>query len=67
VLLTSLVVVSCLGGRPRIKHPEVPREVTSLVLVGQFSIPPLGRFPPVVGLLFGGISGLTTRDEGRES
>jgi glycerophosphoryl diester phosphodiesterase len=40
--------------------------VTRLVLVGQFSIPPLGRFPPVVGLPFGGISGLTTRDEGRE-
>lgn len=40
--------------------------MTSLVLVGQFGIPALGRFPPVVGLQFGGISGLTTRNGGRE-
>lgn len=40
--------------------------MTTLTLVGQFSIPALGRFPPVVGLPFGGISGLTTRDAGRE-
>jgi 3-phytase len=65
VLLTSLAAVSCLGLRPKIHHPEVPREVTTLTLAGQFSIPALGRFPPVSGLPFGGISGLTTRDEGR--
>ena len=34
--------------------------------MGQFSFPSLGRFPPVIGLPFGGISGLATRDEGRE-
>ena len=28
-------------------------------------MPSGGRFPPVVGLPFGGVSGLTTRDEGR--
>ena len=39
--------------------------MTTLSLAGQFSIPALGRFPPVMGLPFGGISGLTTRDEGR--
>jgi 3-phytase/alkaline phosphatase D len=38
----------------------------TLTLVGQFSIPALGRFPPVVGLPFGGISSLTARDDGRE-
>ncbi len=65
-VLTSLVAASCLGAPPRIKHPELPRNVTTLTLVGQFSIPSLGRFPPVMGLPFGGISGLTTRDEGRE-
>jgi len=43
----------------------VPRDVTTLTLAGQFSIPSGGRFPPIVGLPFGGVSGLTTRDEGR--
>ena len=66
VLLTSLAVASCLGHRPRIKHPEIPRDITTLTLVGQFSIPSQGRFPPVIGLPFGGVSGLTTRNEGRE-
>jgi hypothetical protein len=66
VLVMSLAAASCLFDRPRIKHPELPRDVTSLTLVGQFSIPSLGRFPPVMGLPFGGISGLTTRDAGRE-
>ncbi len=66
VLLTSLAVASCLGHRPRIKHPEVPRDVTTLTLVGQFSIPSQGRYPPGMGLPFGGVSGLTTRDAGRE-
>jgi hypothetical protein len=65
-VLTSLVAASCLGGPPRVKRPEIPRAVTTLTLVGQFSIPSLGRFPPVTGLPFGGISGLTTRDAGRE-
>jgi hypothetical protein len=65
-VLTSLVAASCLGGPSRIKHPEIPRDVTTLTLVGQFSIPPLGRFPPIMGLPFGGISGLTTGNEGRE-
>jgi hypothetical protein len=66
VLLTSFVAASCLGQRPKIKHPELPQEVTTLTLAGQFSIPALQRFPPVMGLPLGGISGLTTRDAGRE-
>jgi hypothetical protein len=65
VLLTSVALTSCLGGRFQVRHPEVPRDVTTLTLAGQFSIPSGGRFPPVVGLPFGGVSGLTTRDEGR--
>ena len=66
VLLTCLLVASCLGQRLRINHPEYPASVTTLTLVGQFSIAANTRFPPVVGLPFGGISGLTTRNEGRE-
>ena len=34
--------------------------------MGQFSLPAESRFPPVIGLPFGGLSGLTTRDAGRE-
>jgi hypothetical protein len=64
-LLTSFVALSCLGQRP-IKHPERPQDVATLTLAGQFSIRALTRFPPVIGLPFGGISGLTSRDAGRE-
>ena len=66
VLLTLLATTSCLGRRPPINHSDVPREVTTLTLVGQFSIPALERFPPVMGLPFGGVSGLAARNEGRE-
>jgi hypothetical protein len=65
-LLASFAAASCLGQRPSIKHPELPQQVTRVTLAGQFSIRPLQQFPPVLGLPFGGISGLTTRDEGRE-
>jgi hypothetical protein len=66
VLLIPLVAVACLGQRPKIQHPELPQELTTLTLVGQFSVPALTRFPPVMGLPFGGISGLTTQNAGRE-
>jgi hypothetical protein len=66
VLLALLLATSCLGQRSKLKHPELPKEISALTLVGQFSIPALGRFPPVMGLPFGGISGLTSRDAGRE-
>jgi hypothetical protein len=60
-----MAAAACLAGRPKVKHPEVPPDVTTLTLAGQFSIPPLERFPPVSGLPFGGVSGLTTSDDGR--
>lgn len=66
VLSAAVLVSSCLSRHARIKHPEYPQAVTSLTLVGQFSIPALTRFPPVVGLPFGGISGLTARNAGGE-
>ena len=41
--------------------------MTTLTLVGQFSVPAGGRYPPVMGLPFGGVSGLTARNNnGRE-
>lgn len=66
VLLTCLLASSCFAGRPTIKHPEYPASLTTLTLVGQASIPALTRYPPIVGLPFGGISGLTTTSGGRE-
>lgn len=66
ILLASLLAASCLGQRLTIKHPEFPKQITALTLVGQFSIASLGRFPPIMGLPFGGVSGLTTRNAGRE-
>jgi hypothetical protein len=66
ILLTAFVAASCLGLRPKIKRPELPQDVTTLTLSGQFSIRALTRFPPVMGLPFGGISGLTSRAAGRE-
>jgi hypothetical protein len=66
VFLTALAAMSCLGQHPKIPHPEVPQVFTTLTLVGQFSIRALTRFPPVMGLPFGGISGLATRNAGTE-
>jgi hypothetical protein len=65
-LLSCLALSSCLGAGAKVKHPEVAHDVTTLTLVGQFSFPPNSRYPPVLGLPFGGISGLTTRNGGLE-
>jgi Esterase-like activity of phytase len=56
-------LTACLGVRGPANHPGVPSEITTLTLVGQFSIPPLGRFPPTMGLPFGGISALAKVSE----
>jgi 3-phytase/alkaline phosphatase D len=66
VLLISVAVSSCLGAGASIKRPEIARDVTSLTLVGQFSFPVNIRYPPILGLPFGGISGLTSHNEGHE-
>lgn len=67
LLLPALLLVfglsGCLGLRGPATHPGVPSDVTTLTLVGQFSIPPLGRFPPTMGLPFGGISALAKVSE----
>ena len=65
-LLASLALSSCLGARAKVTHPEVAHDVTSLTLVGQVSFPLNSRYPPVLGLPFGGVSGLATRNEGLE-
>jgi 3-phytase len=45
-------------------RPEIPREIKSLTLIGQASIPPLGLFPPAAGMTFGGISGIALDNGG---
>ena len=47
------------GVRPNGAGAPDRDDVTTLTLVGQFSIPPLTRYPPGTGPVFGGISGLT--------
>jgi hypothetical protein len=61
IVLFTAVLTACLGLRSTFTRPEVPTEVTTLTLVGQFSIPPLTRLPPQIGLPFGGVSGLAFR------
>jgi hypothetical protein len=58
--LVPLLVLGagCFLHRAAATPPEYPAQITSLTLVGQYSIPPLMRFPPDMGLPFGGISGL---------
>jgi hypothetical protein len=58
IVLVSAFAAACLGFLSRMERPEYPAEVGTLTLVGQFSINALSRFPPVIGLPFGGISGL---------
>jgi len=56
-LLLSFVAASCAGATGGLRL-DVPRAVGSLTLDGQFSIAPLGRYPDITGLRFGGISAL---------
>lgn len=57
-LVTVMSLAGCAWRRPP-AYPAAPRDITSLTLVGQHSIPPLQLFPPAIGVSFGGISGIT--------
>jgi hypothetical protein len=61
ILLCALVVTGCAGLRPGAADRGAPIDIRSLTLVGQFSIPPLTKYPPLIGLSFGGLSGLARR------
>ena len=65
-LLACFALTSCLGAGAKVRRPEIAHDVTSLTLVGQFSFPANSRYPPILGLPFGGISGLTSRSGGHE-
>jgi hypothetical protein len=60
ILTAAIVAAACTAARTPV--PDAPIIPASLQLAGQFSVPPLTRFPPVVGTLFGGISGLAQGD-----
>lgn len=62
-LALATAVTACVGGRPSVQ-PDAPRDITSLSLVSQYSLPPLALYPPVIGVLFGGISGITLDRDG---
>ena len=62
-LLVCGVLAAC-GGSTRLTVPA-DLEPDSLRLAGEFNIPPGGRFPPIVGLPFGGLSGLAPLPDGR--
>jgi 3-phytase/alkaline phosphatase D len=64
VLVATVVASGCLPLQPRRGLQTTPPAVNTLTLVGQFSIPPLGRYPDAIGLPFGGISGLATDPHG---
>jgi 3-phytase len=59
----AISVSGCFGMRASVR-PEIPREIKSLTLIGQASIPPLGLFPPAAGMTFGGISGIALDNGG---
>jgi 3-phytase len=61
-LLAALT--GCAGLKPAPAGGAPPQTFSKLTLVGQVSIPPLGRYPPSIGLPFGGISGLAMSPDG---
>lgn len=63
VLLVASTLPACASRPPRVLVPSAPADVRSLTLVGQFSLPAGGRFPPTIGLPFGGISALARVSE----
>jgi hypothetical protein len=65
--LCAMLAASCVFGRPGGSSVTLPADLSTVTVAGQFSIPPLGRFPPGLGLRFGGISSLVaTDDDGHE-
>jgi hypothetical protein len=64
--LLPALTASCVLLRQRPSGPSLPDGAVTFTPAGQFSIAPLGRFPPRTGLRFGGISGLAPLAGGRE-
>jgi hypothetical protein len=65
-IITACASSACAPSPDPVVRPDVPDRVAGFTLAGQFSIPPLGRFPTRFGLPFGGISGLAAIERGRE-
>ena len=66
--LTALAAsaASCVIPRPDGRHVTLPSDSSVVTVAGQFSIAPLGRFPPGIGLRFGGVSSLSAIGDGQE-
>ena len=65
-LLGATLAAACVRPPDVIDRPDPPDDPVRFVLAGQFGIRPLGRFPPGIGLQFGGISGLAATAGGAE-
>jgi hypothetical protein len=59
-LVLTASLVSCVIARREGRSISLPPDPAKVEVVGQFSIAPLGRFPPGIGLRFGGVSSLAT-------
>ena len=60
IATAAAVCVACAAVSTPLPEPNIAPGTVQLA--GQFSIPPLTRFPPIVGTMFGGISGLAPAD-----
>lgn len=65
-VVAGLALPACAPAPDPVVRPEAPDRIAAVSLAGQFSIPPLQRFPTRFGLHFGGISGLAARERGEE-
>jgi 3-phytase len=65
-LCAATVAAACVRAPGVVRRPPVADDPMTFTLVGQFSIPPRTRVPPVIGLWFGGISGLAATAAGAE-
>ena len=59
-------VASCVILSRDTRHVTLPSDSSEVTVAGQFSIAPLGRFPPGIGLRFGGVSSLSAIGGGQE-
>lgn len=59
-LVLTASLVSCVIPRREGRSIALSPDPVKVEVVAQFNIPPLGRFPPGIGLRFGGVSSLAT-------
>jgi len=66
LVLLAASLASCMILRHGTRRIALPPDPVTAEVAGQFSIAPLGRFPPGIGLRFGGVSSLSAIPGGHE-